>query len=137
MTSGRNILIFETFNTIVLFRPFGAWTRQRQDEKYALKYSPVFLRTKRLSKGGKGEARAVEEKKRKAAEKKIEVEKVAKDELEASNEQCLLKKRFKEQKNIAREEKEQKRRELEDNYLRLEREEKRRLRIAELHTVKV
>ena len=76
------ILIFETFNTIVLFRPFGAWTRQRQDEKYALKYSPVFLRTKRLSKGGKGEARAVEEKKRKAAEKKIEVEKVAKDELE-------------------------------------------------------
>ena len=40
------------------------------------------MRTKRLSKGGKGEARAVEEKKRKAAEKKIEVEKVAKDELE-------------------------------------------------------
>ena len=90
-----------------------------------------------MSKGEKGEARAVEEKKRKAAEKKIEVEKVAKDELEASNEQCLHKKRFKEQKNIAREEKGQKRRELEDNYLRLEREEKRRLRIAELHTAKV
>ena len=98
-----------------------------------------------MSKGEKGEARVVEEKKRKAAEKKIEVEKVAKDELGASNddgkrlnkEQCLLKKRFKEQKNIAREEKEQKRRELEDNYLRLEREEKRRLRIAELRTAKV
>ena len=71
-TSGRSILIFETFNTIELFRPSGAWTWQRQDEKNALKYRPVFLRTKRMSKGEKGEARAVEEKKRKAGEKKME-----------------------------------------------------------------
>ena len=98
-----------------------------------------------MSKGEKREALVVEENKRKAAEKKREVDKVVKDELEASNddgkrlikEQCLLKKRFKEQKNIAREEKEQKRRELKDNYLRSEREEKRRLRIAELATAKI
>ena len=128
-----------------IFRPFGGWTLQRQDEKKALKCSPAFLRTKRMSEGEKREARAVEEKKRRAAEKKREEEKVAKDELEASNddgkrlnkEQFLLQKRFKEQKNIAREEKEQKRRELKDNYLRSEREEKRRLRIAELATAKV
>ena len=94
----------------------------------------------------KKEAREVEDKKRRAAEKKgRELEATAQSELEPSNcigekpkrDQCLPKVRLQEQKNIIREEEEQKMRELEDNYLAAEREEKRRLRIEELALAKV
>ena len=131
---------------MTIFRPFGAWTLQRHDEKKALKSSPVFLRTKKMSREEKRKAREVEEEKRRASEKKRgEVEEMAQGELQAANgngkkhqkEQHLPKKRSKEQKNIARKLEEQKSKELEDNYLRSEREEKRRLRIVELAMAKV
>ena len=117
---------------------------QRQEEKNALKRSPAFLRTKKMTMEEKRKAKEVEEKKRSAAEKKRrEVEKMTEAEASKDNgrklqqEQCLARKKLTELKNIAREKEEQKRRELEDNYLRLEREEKRRLRISELTMAKV
>ena len=99
-----------------------------------------------MSREEKKEAKEVEEKKRRAAEKeRRELEDLAHSELDASNSieekhnqvQYLPKMRLKKQKNIVEEEEEQKRREIEYNYLRSVREEKRRLRIEELAMAKV
>ena len=131
----------------MLFRRFGAWTLQRQEEKHALKdtNNPVYLRRRKLTKKKKLVAREVEEKKRRAVEwERREAEQRAVVD-EAPNgkvrrhqqDQYLVKKRAKALKIIAREKDEQKTRDLKDNYLRLEMEEKRRLKIAELSFAKV